>query len=122
KHVRPQSEQAREILAAMGTTILGVVVNGVGPEGSRYNYRYYQYGYGYRYGYRYGYQYGFGHYAKNGYYTNETKPSGVPGEPQNSPTAPGTAIAEAPSPLSAESSAAPPANSIPAQKKGFRWF
>jgi capsular exopolysaccharide synthesis family protein len=52
KHGRPKAERAAEILDAMGATISGIAVNGLGPQGA--------YGHGYGYGGGYGYGYGYG--------------------------------------------------------------
>jgi len=53
KKARPTAERAREQLAAVGSNVLGVVVNGTGQRREDY----YGYGYGYNYGYGYQYQY-----------------------------------------------------------------
>jgi capsular exopolysaccharide synthesis family protein len=53
KKARPTAERAREQLAAVGSNVLGVVVNGTGQRRDDY----YGYGYGYNYGYGYQYQY-----------------------------------------------------------------
>jgi capsular exopolysaccharide synthesis family protein len=50
---RPAAERARETLSGLGANVLGVVVNGVGPDAGGYGYGYgsYEPGYGYGYGY-----------------------------------------------------------------------
>lgn len=65
KKTRPAAERAKEILAALGANIIGVVVNdlqtGKGAGGYGYGSNYgYGYGYGYKYSYNYSYaeQYG----------------------------------------------------------------
>ncbi len=54
KNGRPAAERAKEMLAALGARVLGVVVNGIGPDAARsgYGYRYYSYDYQYKDGYQ----------------------------------------------------------------------
>jgi capsular exopolysaccharide synthesis family protein len=47
RHARPKAERARDMLAALGARVLGVIVNGVGDRGfARHGYEQYHYGYG----------------------------------------------------------------------------
>lgn len=59
KHSRPTAERAKEILGTLNARILGVVVNGIGGDGSHSNYNYGSYGYGYSYGYGSKYNYSY---------------------------------------------------------------
>lgn len=77
KNARAAVSHAKEALASVGGSVLGVIINAVSPKASpRYGYSGYKYGYGksygygYKYGYKaqYGYQYGYGYtygYGKN---------------------------------------------------------
>lgn len=72
KNGRPFAERAKEILAALGANVLGVVVNGFGTQadGTRYGYEHYSAGYG-GYGQGYGYGYGYGYtYGDASYYAD----------------------------------------------------
>jgi capsular exopolysaccharide synthesis family protein len=55
KHGRTFAERATEVLATLGVTVFGVVVNGIGGRGknSYYNNYYYSYGNSYHYAHRY---------------------------------------------------------------------
>lgn len=71
KNVRVSAERATEMIANLGATCIGLVVNGVGAQsgyGSQYTYGAYRAGYSYN-GYGYGYGYGYG----NGKYYEEDK-------------------------------------------------
>jgi polysaccharide biosynthesis transport protein len=52
KNGRPAAERAKEMLAALGANVLGVVVNGIGKEAAAYGYSYRHYRYDH-YGYEY---------------------------------------------------------------------
>ena len=52
KNGRPAAERAKEMLAALGANVLGVVVNGTGKEAGAYGYSYRHYRYDH-YGYEY---------------------------------------------------------------------
>jgi capsular exopolysaccharide synthesis family protein len=62
KHARDHASRAVEMLGALGATVLGVVVNGIGRAGGYGYRREYHYGYGYAYGYAHG-------NGKDGYYS-----------------------------------------------------
>lgn len=73
RKVRPNSVRAREMLEQVGANILGVVINGIGPQ-NNYGYGSSSYQYassGYGYGYKYRYTYGDGVY---GQYYDEQAP------------------------------------------------
>jgi capsular exopolysaccharide synthesis family protein len=69
RHGRPQAERANEILATLGVTLLGVVVNGVGRRGGRSGY-----GYGFDQ-YKASYGYGIGYGYADSYYQNDAAPA-----------------------------------------------
>ena len=63
KNGRPAVVQAKEMLANLGTDVLGVVVN---RSDRKHGYGYFHYGYGrrgYGYGYAHGYGYGYPYYS-----------------------------------------------------------
>ena len=66
KNVKPHASRAKEILATLGAKVLGVVVNGVGPDGGAYGYNNYRYGYTYK-----SYNYYYNHYQNDSYYTSD---------------------------------------------------
>lgn len=74
KKARPTAERAREQLAAVGSNVLGVVVNGTGQRRDDY----YGYGYGYNYGYGYQYQYQYEYEYADDYSDDEPSLHEVP--------------------------------------------
>ena len=73
KNVRVSAERATDMIANLGATCIGLVVNGVGAQsgyGSQYTYGAYRAGYSYN-GYGYGYGYGYG--AGGKYYDEDQK-------------------------------------------------
>jgi hypothetical protein len=77
KNGRPPAERAKEILATLGTKVLGVVVNGAhrGRGARGYGSDNYRYGYNYGYGYDY-YDYSYAYHADAGGYYAETAKEG----------------------------------------------
>jgi capsular exopolysaccharide synthesis family protein len=71
KNARPHAIRAREILAGLKATVLGVVVNGVGGDSQGYGYDSYRYGYTYK-SYKY-----YTSYENDSYYaSDEETPEG----------------------------------------------
>ena len=91
KNVRVSAERATEMIANLGATCIGLVVNGVGAQsgyGSQYTYGAYRAGYSYNgYGYGYGYGTGGGKYYdddKKGRKANIAPPKHIESAPDQS--------------------------------------